>query len=89
MILHYLRCMWLSNRDLGQLVQKCVAPMEKKKMGEMVVMNGVSNNTGMRWSVENALGYAPVDDMVPALLAARFPSMGKDVGGTCTNWTDE
>jgi NAD+ dependent glucose-6-phosphate dehydrogenase len=52
--------MWLSHRDLGQLVQLSLeAPV---RFG---VYYGASNNARLRWSIENArreLGYEPADD---------------------------
>lgn len=52
--------MWLSFRDLGQLVTKSLDA--DVKFG---IYYGVSNNTPMRYELDNArrdLGYEPVDD---------------------------
>jgi NAD+ dependent glucose-6-phosphate dehydrogenase len=54
------RRMWLSFRDLGQLVRKSLAADV-----EFGIYYGVSANTPMRYTLDNArreLGYEPVDD---------------------------
>jgi nucleoside-diphosphate-sugar epimerase len=54
--------MWLSNADLVGLFTRAVdAELED---GEYVVVNGMSNNPGMRWSLTEAaerLGFTPAD----------------------------
>jgi len=55
-----LRKVWLSHRDLIQLVEKCL--IAKVTFG---IYYGVSNNKGAFWDIGNAraeLGYEPVDD---------------------------
>jgi nucleoside-diphosphate-sugar epimerase len=57
------RAMWLSNDDLVRLFECAV----EADVGERVsvVVNGMSNNCGMRWDLsltEEVLGYVPEDD---------------------------
>ncbi len=60
----WFRLMWLSNRDLCQLMERClVADLSER----FVVVNGMSKNTGMRWDIETTrriLGYQPLDDVL-------------------------
>ncbi len=54
--------MWLSNPDLCQLMERCINADPAIKFA---VINGMSNNTGMRWDIEHArelIGYEPIDD---------------------------
>ena len=54
------RKIWLSHRDLVQLVEKCLAT--NVTFG---IYYGVSNNKGAFWDISNArieLGYEPLDD---------------------------
>eukprot|EP00040_Diaphanoeca_grandis_P010517 m.53864 g.53864 ORF g.53864 m.53864 type:complete len:339 (-) comp21831_c0_seq1:222-1238(-) len=64
-ILSWYRNMWLSNRDAAQIfTRSIVAPFPEHCGGHMVV-NGMSNNAGMRWCLKETsklLGYAPMDD---------------------------
>ena len=56
------RQMWLSDRDYCQLMECCITASRSLKWA---VINGVSNNTGSRWSLAEAaeqVGYEPVDD---------------------------
>ena len=56
------RRMWLSDRDYCQLMECCITAPQSLKWA---VVNGVSRNTGTRWSLTEAqelLGYRPVDD---------------------------
>ena len=56
----HLRKVWLSHRDLMQLVEKSLTA--NVTFG---IYYGVSNNKGMFWDITNAraeLGYEPVDD---------------------------
>lgn len=57
------RLMWLSNRDAISLFTRAVeAELEQ---GEFVLVNGMSNNQGMRWSLTEArekIGFEPHDD---------------------------
>jgi uronate dehydrogenase len=57
------RLMYLSDRDFGQLLERCVVADLPAKF---LVVNGMSANTGMRWDIEPArrlLGYEPQDDV--------------------------
>ncbi|MEZ4862345.1 MAG: NAD(P)-dependent oxidoreductase [Caldilineaceae bacterium] len=60
----WFRLMWLSDRDFCQLMERCI----ETDLGAIrfAVVNGMSNNSGMRWDIEYArqlLGYAPQDDV--------------------------
>ncbi len=58
----WFRLMWLSNPDLCQLIGRCI---DADPTIKFAVINGMSNNTGMRWDIEHArelVGYEPVDD---------------------------
>lgn len=51
---------WLSDRDFYQLVERSMATPDVS----YAVVNGVSNNAGMRWELDDGrrlLGYVPVD----------------------------
>jgi nucleoside-diphosphate-sugar epimerase len=57
------RLMWLSNEDLVELFESAV----EADLGDrtFLVVNGMSNNRGMRWDLTEAaewLGYEPADD---------------------------
>jgi NAD+ dependent glucose-6-phosphate dehydrogenase len=54
--------MWLSNRDLVQLFTKAVEV--ELEEGQFVLVNGMSRNAGMRWTLDEAkalLGFIPED----------------------------
>ncbi len=55
--------LWLSNRDMVRLSECAVeAELGDRKF---VVVNGMSNNSGMQWSITAAadlLEYSPEDD---------------------------
>jgi uronate dehydrogenase len=59
----WFRLMWLSNRDYCQLMECClVAELPER----FVVVNGMSDNRGMRWDIEptrRLVGYRPQDDV--------------------------
>ncbi len=60
----WFRLMWLSNRDFCQLMERCLLADETLRFA---VVNGMSANTGMPWSLEEArrlLGYEPQDDVM-------------------------
>ena len=62
--------MWLSFDDLRQLVRKSIEADAGLKFG---IYYGVSNNTPMRYDLDNArrdLGYEPVDDSADVARAA-------------------
>jgi uronate dehydrogenase len=59
----WFRLMWLSTRDFGQLMEKCLTADPGLRFA---VVNGMSANTGMRWDLEHTrqvLGYEPQDDV--------------------------
>ncbi|MEZ4661412.1 MAG: NAD(P)-dependent oxidoreductase [Caldilineaceae bacterium] len=59
----WFRRMWLSNRDFCHLFECCV---QADPEIHFAVINGMSNNTDMRWDIEQArqlVGYAPQDDV--------------------------
>lgn len=58
----WFRLMWLSNRDYCHLMERCLlAPLPCP----FVIVNGMSNNAGMRWDLSGAraMGYEPCDDV--------------------------
>lgn len=60
----WFRLMWLSDRDFCHLMERGI----EADLGEtrFAVVNGMSNNTGMRWDIaytKQLLGYAPQDDV--------------------------
>lgn len=62
----WFRNMWLSNQDFAQIFEKALFADHSKWPGACVVVNGVSNNSGMKWSLTEArqyLNYQPVDDV--------------------------
>jgi NAD+ dependent glucose-6-phosphate dehydrogenase len=55
--------MWLSKRDYSQLMEWCIVAEVPEWF---VIVNGMSNNTGMRQDIEHTrklLGYRPQDDV--------------------------
>jgi nucleoside-diphosphate-sugar epimerase len=59
----WFRNMWLSNRDFCHLMERCI---EAKPDVGFAIINGMSNNTGMRWDIEHTrkvVGYEPQDDV--------------------------
>jgi nucleoside-diphosphate-sugar epimerase len=64
--LRWFRSMWLSNRDLAQLFTAAVTAPDDAWPARSIIVNGVSDNRDMAWSLERArecLGYAPQDDV--------------------------
>jgi len=62
----WFRNMWLSNRDFAHLFERAVLADAGDWPHPCIVVNGMSANTGMKWSLENAvelLGYQPRDDV--------------------------
>lgn len=58
--------MWLSNRDFAQLYEKAIFADSATWPSDCIVVNGMSANAGMKWSLREArdlLGYEPVDDV--------------------------
>ncbi len=60
----WFRRMWLSNRDMCQLMELAITvPKEPKSF---LVINGMSDNQGMVWDIEDTsaiLGYRPADSL--------------------------
>lgn len=59
----WFRKMWLSDRDFLHLMDCCLTT---ELRDPFVIINGMSNNTGMRWdlsSTREAVGYCPQDDV--------------------------
>lgn len=57
--------MWLSNRDLHQVFHKAVKADSRQWEDGCTVVNGMSNNKDMKWSLEEGrqdLGYEPEDN---------------------------
>lgn len=55
--------LWISHRDLCQLVERSIAARDIP----FAILNGMSDNPGMRWDLEDArrlLGYVPQDGHV-------------------------
>jgi NAD+ dependent glucose-6-phosphate dehydrogenase/L-arabinose 1-dehydrogenase [NAD(P)+] len=62
----WFRFMWLSNGDYGRLMETCVTADASVRFA---VVNGMSDNTGMRWDLghtRRVLGYEPQDDVTRA-----------------------
>ena len=58
--------MWLSNRDFNQLHEKAIFADSSNWPQPSIVVNGMSANDGMPWSLTEArewLGYEPEDDV--------------------------
>lgn len=58
--------MWLSNQDFGQLMICSLLADSKNWAEPSITVNGMSNNRGMVWSLEegrSGLRYEPVDDV--------------------------
>lgn len=58
-VLSWFRLMWLSNRDFEQVMLKSISCPLKQRI---TFVNGMSNNKGMRWSMDNEIGFEPADD---------------------------
>ncbi|MFO1019974.1 MAG: NAD(P)-dependent oxidoreductase [Planctomycetales bacterium] len=62
----WFRNMWLSNRDFTQVFEKGIFADSAHWPEPCVVVNGMSANSGMKWSLKEGreyLGYEPVDDV--------------------------
>lgn len=58
--------MWLSNQDFAQLMIRSLLASSEQWPEPFITVNGMSNNRGMVWSLEEGkrgLGYDPVDDV--------------------------
>ena len=56
--------MWLSNRDMAQLLERALVADADGWPGGFALVNGMSDNAGMAWSLEatrRLLGYRPQD----------------------------
>lgn len=59
----WFRLMWFSDRDYLQFMDRC---LEAELPEKFVIVNGMSNNSGMPWDLlpaERILGYKPQDDV--------------------------
>ncbi|MDE0079201.1 MAG: NAD(P)-dependent oxidoreductase [Caldilineaceae bacterium] len=62
----WFRLMWLSNRDFVHLFERAVNADAGAWPAPAIVVNGMSDNTGMTWSLDETrryLGYQPSDDV--------------------------
>jgi uronate dehydrogenase len=62
----WFRLMWLSNRDFSHLMERCWLAYLP---APFVIVQGMSNNTGMRWDLETTralIGFEPQDDVTTA-----------------------
>ncbi len=62
----WFREMWLSNRDFAQIFEQAICVAGEDWPGPFLLVNGMSANSGMKWSLDEArryLGYAPQDDV--------------------------
>lgn len=58
--------MWLSNRDFVQIFEKAITIDGSDWVDGFALVNGMSKNRGMKWSLERAealLGYEPEDNV--------------------------
>ena len=62
----WFRLMWLSNRDFAHLFDRAINADAGGWPAPAIVVNGMSGNSGMAWSLEEPrryLGYRPRDDV--------------------------
>ncbi len=62
--------MWLSNRDFTHLFERALLADGSAWPDGYVLVNGMSNNSGMKWSLDATqrwLAYTPVDNVFAAL----------------------
>ncbi len=60
----WFKAMWISNRDLCQLIEKCLTVELSDKL---TIINGMSNNSPMVWDLDEAkktVDYAPEDGII-------------------------
>ncbi len=55
--------MWLSNIDLFRAFESAVSFDVSHSELPYTIVNGMSDNRGMRWSLENDVGYTPLCDV--------------------------
>ena len=63
--LAWFRSMWLSNRDFTDAVTSAIRADASAWPGPAIVVNAMSDNTGMPWDIattKRLIGYAPADD---------------------------
>ena len=71
--LNWFRNMWLSDADHLRLMEAALRADSASWPGPAIVVNGMSNNTGMAWDLDEAarwIGYQPHDDVWAELKAA-------------------
>jgi nucleoside-diphosphate-sugar epimerase len=64
---HWFKTMWLSNRDFLHLFTRAIEAESTNWPDGCVIVNGMSNNTGMVWDLgatRRYLGYNPQDDVI-------------------------
>ena len=62
----WFRLMWLSDRDFAHLFDRAINADASQWSAPAIVVNGMSDNTGMAWSLDETrryLGYQPLDDV--------------------------
>jgi nucleoside-diphosphate-sugar epimerase len=67
--LRWFKELWLSDRDFTQLFERALLADGSQWPDGCIVVNGMSNNAGMKWSLDEAqkwLGYQPQDDVYAA-----------------------
>ena len=65
----WFRLMWLSDRDFAHLFDRAINADASQWPAPAIVVNGMSDNTGMAWSLDETrryLGYQPLDDVNPS-----------------------
>ena len=65
----WFRLMWLSNRDFVHLFDRAINADAGAWPAPAILVNGMSDNTGMAWSLDETrryLGYQPLDDVNPS-----------------------
>lgn len=71
--LRWFRGMWLSNEDFRHLILAAISADAVSWPQPSIVVNGVSANTGMHWSLTGGaerIGYHPQDNLFARLMAA-------------------
>ena len=61
----WFRNMWLSNRDFEHLMLAALHASTTGWTSEAIVVNGMSQNKGMKWDIESTrrlIGYEPQDN---------------------------
>lgn len=67
--LRWFKEMWLSDRDFAHLFERALLADGSDWPDGFIIVNGMSNNAGMKWSLDEAriwLGYEPKDDVYAA-----------------------